>query len=277
MPARLERRAGPARRRRSTSRAPGPRRRPGRGRRRRRPRRRGRRRRGPAGRRPRGRRRTRRPERRGWCPRPAWCRRGGRGSARRRRRARRSRRGRPRRGRAGRRRGRRPGRCRARRAATARWRRRARSARASAFSRCVVEPRSSTRTSRPPGAVGRAWSPDLGGEVRRTERADRDPVEGRAGELGPHGVVGVARRRAGRPCAAPRRRPSPSRPGVAAGPGSASASVPWSGSSSVGSARPPSTGPAGSCPRTLGGPADPSQLAVRFLARVPQCPEWARC
>ena len=63
-------------------------------------------------------------ERPGWCRSPAWCRPGGRGSARPARPARTSRRGRPGRGRAGRRRGRRRGRCPARRAATARRRRR---------------------------------------------------------------------------------------------------------------------------------------------------------
>ena len=144
-----------------------------------------------------------------------------------------SRRGRPGRGRAAHRRGRRRGRCRARRAATARWRRpRGRRApRRSAA--CVVDPRSSTRTSRPPGAVGRAWSPVA--SVSSGVPSGLTPTPSR--------VVRVSLAHTASSGSPSRSRPAlRSTPAaafsqsarVAAGPCSASASVPWSGSSSVG-------------------------------------------
>ena len=68
----------------------------------------------------------------------------------------------------------------------------ARSARASAFSCASSDPRSSTRTSRPPGEVGRAWSSVASVRSGVPSGVTPDPVEGRAGERGPHGVVRVA-------------------------------------------------------------------------------------
>ena len=161
------------------------------------------------------------------------------------------------------RRGRRPGRRPDLRAATATWRRRRglRGRRRSAAG--GSSPCSSTRMSRPPGAVGRTLvpTPTPAGECsvgRVPSGLTGDAVEGGTRELGPHGVVGVL---VTEPAGLPedgRREPSPSRPGSRrAVEGQREAA--WGGSSSTGSRRPPSTASFDVMGRTLGAALCPSQ------------------